>query len=134
MSAPPYTDNIDSEIDYQEALNTHRQEKQCALKATNSQIEAEEEKEKSTVNSYEEMIKALMAQLQEHVTANAGEKIFLEKKYNQKWGHIYKEGIFRLKDKDLVLIQLTNAPSTHQQNVRDWNQAKIGKEYKNRKA
>jgi hypothetical protein len=62
----------EAEIYYQEAINTHRRGKkayrhdiQYAFKATNSETETKEEKEKTQANSYEEMIKALTAQLQE---------------------------------------------------------------------
>ncbi len=52
----------------------HRQEVQYAFKATDSETENENEtevKEKLTISSYEESIKALTAQLQEQITANA---------------------------------------------------------------
>jgi hypothetical protein len=61
----------EAEIYYLEAINTHRwgrkahrQDVQYAFKGTNSDTETEEEKEKSLVGKYEEMIKALTAQLQ----------------------------------------------------------------------
>jgi hypothetical protein len=67
----------EAEIYYQEAINTHRWGKkayrhdvQYAFKATNSEMETEEEKEKPQANSYEEMIKALAAQLQEQTAAD----------------------------------------------------------------
>jgi hypothetical protein len=58
---------------YQEAINTHRwgekktyrHDVQYAFKATNSEKETKEEKEKPQANNYEEMNKALTAQLQE---------------------------------------------------------------------
>jgi hypothetical protein len=66
----------EAEIYYQEAINTHRlgkkgyrQDVQYAFKATNSETETVEEKEKPLVSSYEEMIKALTAQLQEQTAA-----------------------------------------------------------------
>jgi hypothetical protein len=66
----------EAEIYYQEAINTHRCGKkayrhdvQYAFKATNSETENEEEKENPQANSYEEMIKALTAQLQEKTVA-----------------------------------------------------------------
>jgi hypothetical protein len=55
------------------ALSIHvcsQQDVQYAFKATNSNTETEEEKEKSLVGNYEEIIKALTAQLQE-ATANS---------------------------------------------------------------
>jgi hypothetical protein len=65
----------EAEIYYQEAINTHRwgrkvykQDVQYAFKA-NSEAETKEEKEKPSVSSYEEMIKALTAQLQEQTAA-----------------------------------------------------------------
>jgi hypothetical protein len=87
----------EAEIYYQEALNTHRwgkrthrQEVQYAFKAISSETENEAEtevKEKLTINSYEEIIKALTAQLQEQITANVtrwsgtGSNQNMEKKY-----------------------------------------------------
>jgi hypothetical protein len=66
----------EAEIYYQEANNTHRwgekafrQDVQYAFKATNSKTETKEEKEKQSVSSYEETIKALTAPLQEYATA-----------------------------------------------------------------
>jgi hypothetical protein len=60
----------EAEIYYLEAINTHRwgrkaykQDVQYAFKATSSETETKEEKEKPKNNSYEEMIKALTAQL-----------------------------------------------------------------------
>jgi len=53
----------EAEIYYQEAINTHRwgrkayrQDEQYAFKATNSETETKEEKEKPKANSYKEMI------------------------------------------------------------------------------
>jgi hypothetical protein len=67
----------EAEIYYLEAINTHRwgrkayrQDVQYAFKATNSEIETKEEKEKPKNNSFEEMITALTAQLQEQTAAN----------------------------------------------------------------
>jgi hypothetical protein len=61
---------------YQEAISTNRwgrraqkQEVQYAFKSVESGAETEEEKEKPSAGNYEEMIKALTAQLQEQVTA-----------------------------------------------------------------
>jgi hypothetical protein len=61
----------EAEIYYQEAINAHRwgrkayrQDVQYAFKATNSETETEVEKEKPLVSSYEEILKALTAQLQ----------------------------------------------------------------------
>ena len=66
----------EAEIYYLEAINTHRwgrrtyrQDVQYAFRATNSETETEEEKEKSKSSNYEEMIKALTAQLQEQTAA-----------------------------------------------------------------
>jgi hypothetical protein len=66
----------EAEIYYQEAINTHRlgrkayrHDVQYAFKATNSETETKEEKEKPKANSYDEMIKALTAQLQEQTAA-----------------------------------------------------------------
>jgi hypothetical protein len=66
----------EAEIYYLEAINAHRwgrktyrHDVQYAFKATNCETEAEEEKEKPKANSYEEMIKALTAQLQEQTAA-----------------------------------------------------------------
>jgi hypothetical protein len=66
----------EAEICYQEAINTHRLGKkayrhdvQYTFKATNSETDCEEEKEKPQANSYEVMIKALTAQLQEQKSA-----------------------------------------------------------------
>jgi hypothetical protein len=66
----------EAEIYCQEAINTHkwgkkayRQDVKYAFKATNSETETKEEKEKPLVSSYEEMIKALTAQLQEQTAA-----------------------------------------------------------------
>jgi hypothetical protein len=43
---------------------------QYAFKATNSETETEEEKEKPLVGSYEEMLKALTVQLQKETAAH----------------------------------------------------------------
>jgi hypothetical protein len=66
----------EAEIYYQEAINKHRWGRkahsidvQYVFKATNSETETKEEKEKSKTNSYEKMIKALTAQLQEQTAA-----------------------------------------------------------------
>jgi beta-mannanase len=68
----------EAEIYYLKAINTHRwgketyrQDVQYAFKATNSDTETEEEKEKPLVGKYEEMLKALTAQLQETVANSA---------------------------------------------------------------
>jgi hypothetical protein len=65
-----------AEIYYLEAIKTHRwgrkayrHDVQYVFKAINSETETEEEKEKPKTNSYEEMIKALTAQLQEQTAA-----------------------------------------------------------------
>jgi len=86
----------EAEIYYLEAINTHRwgrrtykQDVQYAFRATNSETETEEEKEKSKNNSYEEMIKALTAQLQEQTAAytarwsgsNANSQQDMDKRY-----------------------------------------------------
>jgi hypothetical protein len=47
-----------------------RHDVQYAFKATNSKMETKEEKEKPQADSYEEMIKALTAQLQEKTAAD----------------------------------------------------------------
>jgi hypothetical protein len=66
----------EAETYYQEAISTnrwgrkaHKQEIQYAFKSVESGEETEEEKEKSKAGSYEEMMKALTAQLQEQMTA-----------------------------------------------------------------
>jgi hypothetical protein len=66
----------EAETYYQEAISTNRwgrraqkQEVQDAFKSVESGAETDEEKEKPSAGSYEEMIKALTAQLQEQVTA-----------------------------------------------------------------
>jgi hypothetical protein len=66
----------EAETYYQEAISTNRwgrraqkQEVQYAFKSVKSGAETEEEKEKPSAGSYEEMIKALTTQLQEQVTA-----------------------------------------------------------------
>jgi hypothetical protein len=68
----------EAETYYQEAINTHRwgrkayrQDVHYALKATNSDTETKEEKEKPLVGKYEEMLKALTALLQEIVANTA---------------------------------------------------------------
>ncbi|MFN9960882.1 MAG: hypothetical protein ACK55I_47980, partial [bacterium] len=86
----------EAEIYYLEAINTHRwgrrtykQDVQYAFRATNSGTETEEEKEKSKSNNYEEMIKALTAQLQEQTAAytkrwsgsNANSQQDMDKRY-----------------------------------------------------
>jgi hypothetical protein len=65
----------EAETYYQEAISTnrwgrkaHKQEIQYAFKSMESGEETEEEKEKSKAGSYEEMVKALTAQLQEQMT------------------------------------------------------------------
>jgi hypothetical protein len=68
----------EAEVYYLEAINTHRwgrkahrQDIQYAFKATNSDTETKEEKEKPSVGKYEEMLKALTAPLQETVANSA---------------------------------------------------------------
>jgi hypothetical protein len=68
----------EAETYYQEAISTNRwgrkakkQEIQYAFKSVESGEETKEEKEKSKAGSYEEMVKALTAQLQEQMTAYA---------------------------------------------------------------
>jgi hypothetical protein len=58
----------EAEIYYQDGINTHRwgkkayrQDVQYAFRSTNSEDETEEEKEKPSISSYEEQIKALTA-------------------------------------------------------------------------
>ena len=88
----------DAEIYYQEAINTHkwgkkahRQEVQYAFKAVDSGTETEVEKDKPKVESYEETIKALTAQLQEYATAytarwsGSNQKPNLDSKYAWKY-------------------------------------------------
>jgi hypothetical protein len=86
----------EAEIYYLEAINTHRwgrrtykQDVQYAFRATNSETETKEEKEKPKNNSYEEMIRALTAQLQEQTAAftarwsglNANSQQDMDKRY-----------------------------------------------------
>jgi len=114
----------EAEIYYLEAINTHRwgrrtykQDVHYAFRATNSETETEEEKEKSKNNSYEEMIKALTAQLQEQTAAytarwsgsNANsqqdmDKICMEEGTTKEWRTINKENVFRWKEQDLPLV------------------------------
>jgi hypothetical protein len=65
-----------AKVYYQEAINTHRwgekasrQEVQYAFEAVESGTETKVEKKKPKVESYEETIKALTAQLKEYATA-----------------------------------------------------------------
>jgi len=118
----------EAEIYYQEATNTHRWGKkayrhdiQYAFKATNYETETETEKEteKPLVSSYEEMIKALTAQLQEQTNSSLhckvewsnlklstrhGQEICMAESATKEWGTINKENVLRWKTQNLPLV------------------------------
>jgi hypothetical protein len=131
----------EAEIYYLEAINTHRwgrktykQDVQYAFKATNSETETKEEKEKPKTNSYEEMIKALTAQLQEQTAAyiarwsgpNSSTQQDMDKKYARKrvppksvepsTKRMYSDGKKRPTIGAHIII---NGPFIQQQNARD---------------
>jgi hypothetical protein len=57
---------------------------QYAFKAKDSETETKEKKEKPTVNSYEDTIKALIAQLEKYATA-----------YTSRWGELHTRIVVR---------------------------------------
>jgi len=111
-----------------------RHDVQYAFKATNSEMETKQEKEKPQADSYEEMIKALTAQLQKRQLLTLQDGVVHAQTLNRTWtrnmhGREYHQKVGNHEQRECIQMENTrptigahitiNGPFTHIQNARD---------------